>query len=164
MMFLDYDGVLGNTIEGLFDEYYILKQERQDLTMIRYIQEKDWHDWLRRAGPQKGSFKVLKKHSPNIATILTRVWSIDEAREKIIYIRENDIRNPIIIVPGDMKKSSMVNPRGHLLVEDQVDNVVDWIKKHGSALLFDGEPSCPFCPTIHYLDEAFDYAYEHGFI
>ena len=123
----------------------------------------DWGRWLRQAGPKKDAFNILKSHDHMIAAILTRCWSNMEAIEKICYIRENGVKNPIIIVPDGLKKTELVCPVGHLLVEDQLGNAKDWLECGGDALMLDQGPYDE-CPTIHSIEEAFIYAKEHGYI
>ncbi len=163
MIYFDYDGVLGDTENGLFDEYNELKKTRKDLDVIYYLVHMDWHYWLRRSGPKRDAFITLKAHDPKDASILTRCWSTNEAAEKIIYIRENGVKNPIFIVPNGLKKSLIVNPRGNLLVEDKHENAVDWINNGGSALMLDVGPFKE-CKTIYSIEEAFTYAKEFGYI
>ena len=163
MIFFDYDGVLGDTEEGLFDEYKALKQKNENADIIEYLVNMDWHYWLRRAGPKRDAFDVLKAYDPKQAPILTRAWSTKEGAEKIIYIRENGVKNPIIIVPNDIRKSLVVNPKGNLLVEDKPENAKDWIDHGGEALLLDVGPY-EKCKTIYSIEEAFIYAKEFGFI
>ena len=163
MIFFDYDGVLGNTEIGLFDEYERLKKIRPELTHVAYLRAMDWGSWLRKAGPKKDAFTTLKSYDPSVAAILTRCWSTMEAIEKICYIRENGVQNPIIIVPGGLKKTELVCPKGHLLVEDQLGNAKDWLERGGAALMLDQGPF-EECPTIHSIEEAFIYAKEYGYI
>ena len=163
MILFDYDGVIGNTDEGLFDEYDILKQKRKSLTVVQYLVQMNWYEWLRKKGPKRDAFEVLKDHDPDIAPILTRCWSTKEGADKVKYIRENDNKNPINIVPNSLKKSLIICPKGNLLVEDELKNARDWINSGGSALMLDVGPYKE-CPTIHSIEEAFIYAKEHGFI
>ena len=88
---------------------------------------------------------------------------LKEGADKVKYIRENDIKNPIIIVPNSLKKSLIICPKGNLLVEDELKNARDWINSGGSALMLDVGPYKE-CPTIYSIEEAFIYAKEHGFI
>ena len=109
MIFIDYDGVIGNTEVGIFDDYYRKKRMNDNLTKMQYFAEMDWKTWIRKSGPKRNSFEILKSHDSSKASILTRVWSTQEAKEKILYIRENGVKNSIIIVPNDVKKSMIVD-------------------------------------------------------
>ena len=157
MLFFDYDGVIGNTEIGLFDEYKRLKEKQPDLTKIHYLIDFDWHGWLRKSGPKNDAFVILRAHNPQKASILTRCWSVNEAKEKILYIRENKVKNSIIIVPYDLPKSTIVDAEGNILVEDQICNVVEWQNARGIGLLFSELPVEGW-KTISSIEEAFEYA------
>ncbi len=162
MIYLDYDGVIGDTENGLFDDYYRIIEYRKDFTKEQYIKELDWRSWLRKCGPKKNSFEFLKMHSSKYVSILTTCWSINEAREKIIYLRENGLDNNIIICPGHVLKSEVVCPKlgltRHLLVDDHIENVVDWEQSGGQAFIFEKGPYKGY-NTVYSLEEAFDFYY-----
>ncbi len=159
---LDYDGVLGDTIRHLFLEYGRLKRLNPTLTKREYVQDLDWHSWLRKCGPRKDGFDVVKAHPACEAEICTACWSINEAREKILYIREKGIENNIIIVPGGVRKSSVVNLEGKIFVEDDEENIVDCVIHHGYPLYL-GSKKTPFAPKIKSIEEAFEYAKQEDF-
>ncbi len=160
MIYFDYDGVIGNTEIGLFDEYYRQKEKDKELTKIQYLIDFDWRSWLRKAGPKDNAFNILNSHAPSTAQILTRCWSVSEAKEKIIYMKENGVKNTIIIVPYDLPKTMVVEAKGSILVEDQLCNAVDWIKSGGIALML-GKQQYAECPSISSIEEAFKgYWYE----
>ena len=62
MIYFDYDGVIGNTEEGLFDEYERQKENLEGITKRQYLINMDWYDWLRKKGPRGNAFEVLRKH------------------------------------------------------------------------------------------------------
>ena len=99
MIYFDYDGVLGNTEVGLFDDYERMIEYMPNLTKEQYLIAFNWSDWLRDCGCIGNGFVVLRKYEPWKATILTTCWSIQEGREKVKYIRENGVENNIIICP-----------------------------------------------------------------
>ena len=156
MIYFDYDGVRGNTEIGLFDEYKRLKLTMPELSKIQYLIEFDWHGWLRKCGPKKDSFTILKAHDPKEAFILTRSWSAQEGKEKVLYIRENGVKNSIIIVPYDVPKSLVVEAKGNILVEDQRCNIVEWREAGGIGLLM-ADTIVEGWTTITSIEEAFEY-------
>ncbi|MBR6252344.1 MAG: hypothetical protein IKR04_00625 [Clostridia bacterium] len=157
MIYFDYDGVIGNTEEGLFDEYERQKENLEGITKRQYLINMDWYDWLRKKGPRGNAFEVLRKHDPKEACILTSCCSIKEGESKIIYLRENFIRNSIIIVPIDIPKYMVVEPRHNLLVEDNLDNAIGWLQNGGQALIVSKKP-VKVCKNISSLEQAFEYA------
>ena len=157
MIYFDYDGVIGNTEDRLFDEYERQKEYLEGLTRRQYLINLDWYDWLKKKGPRGTSFEVLKKHDPKDASILTSCCSIKEGESKVLYLRENGINNNIIIVPIDIPKYMVVNPKRNLLVEDNLENAVGWIQNGGYALIVSKKP-VKVCKNISSLEQAFEFA------
>ena len=82
MIYFDYDGVIGNTEDRLFDEYERQKEYLEGLTRRQYLINLDWYDWLKKKGPRGTSFEVLKKHDPKDASILISVLN-EKERQRI---------------------------------------------------------------------------------
>lgn len=164
MIYFDYDGVIGNTEVGLFDDYVRMKEYMPNLTKREYLIAFNWADWLRDRGVIGNAFEILRSYEPWKASILTTCWSVYEAKEKITYIRENGVRNAIIVCPGGIAKSEVVLPKSnfikHLLVDNNLDNVVDWIKAGSSALVFGSGPY-KVCGSIYDIQDAFDIYYDN---
>ncbi len=156
MLFFDYDGVIGNTEDGLFDDYERMKVYRPSLTKEIYLAEMDWYEWLRIRGPKNNSFDIIKSHDPKEASILTMCWSLKEAQEKVRYIREVGIKNDIIVSPGGFKKSQIVSAKDNVLVEDNIKNARDWIRNCGIALMLSNK-SYKNILSISNLEEAYEY-------
>ena len=154
MIYLDYDGVVGDTEIGLFDGLYEQRKRRPTLTKVEYLVAFDWRSWLRKSGPKRDAFRILKSHDPDNASILTRCWSASEAKEKILYIRENGIENAIIIVPCELPKTKIVRAKGNILVEDQIGNIIDWQREGGIGLML-ADTAFEECESIKTIEEAF---------
>ena len=163
MIFFDYDGVIGNTEDGLFDEYEQQKEYLEGLTKRQYLINLDWYDWLRKKGPRGNSFEILKRHDPKEACILTSCCSIKECESKVLYLRENGIFNNVFIVPIDVPKYTVVNPKRNLLVEDNLENAIGWIQHGGYALIVSKKP-VRTCKNITSLEQAFEYAKNYDLI
>ena len=159
MLFFDYDGVIGDTEEGLFDDYLRMIVYRPTLTKEIYLAEMDWYEWLRERGPKGDSFEIIKSHDPKDAKIFTKCWSLNEAREKVCYIREVGIKNDIIICPGGYEKTQIICPKGNMLVEDNIKNARDWKRNGGTAFILGGRHYKDII-TIYDLEEAYGFYYK----
>lgn len=134
--YIDCDGVILDTENGLFDEYYKLKQINPNLNKRMYLQEMDWQYWIMQAEIINDSINILKSYNPNDTSILTKVHSIKEAVAKIEYFRKHKIENNIIIVPDMIQKSQIVNAYGNILVDDSDRNLTDWKNNNGISFGF----------------------------
>ena len=80
---------------------------------------------------------VLKKESNlfDIA-ILTHVNSLDEAIEKVKFIRKHTIDLTIIPVPKAISKTKMVHTEGAILIDDYTSNLTEWEASGGIGIRF----------------------------
>ena len=134
--YIDCDGVIFNTEEGLFDEYNELIKSNPTLKKSTYLQQLNWRDWLISSGTINNSLEILKKHDHNNVHILTKIHSLKEGTAKIEYFRELGINNNIILVPSNSKKSSIVRAAGNLLIDDSPINLEDWDINNGIPIFF----------------------------
>lgn len=137
--YIDCDGVILDTERGLFDEYNILKKDNPNLKKRVYLQNMDWEYWIAQASVLNDALNILKNYDPNDTEILTKVHSLKEAVAKISYFRDNGIRNNIIIVPDNIKKSQIVTPFQNILVDDSNTNLKDWKENFGIPFYFGSE-------------------------
>lgn len=135
--YIDCDGVILDTETGLFDEYHRLKNQDPRVTRLAYLQQLNWQEWIRQAKVIGDAIEILKSQDPINVQILTKVHSLAEGLAKIEYFREMGIQNNIVLVPNDLKKSSVVQAAGHLLVDDSTRNLDDWSLQGGVSILFD---------------------------
>lgn len=140
MVFIDFDGVILDTEELLFEKWrmnpdrYLLPESEK----IKYIQEIDWRYVLYNSPIINDSIYYLKQLDPSKSFILTKVHSLtNEANNKIIWSRDNDIKQSVIIVPYTQKKTDLVPVNGNLLVDDSLRNLDEWVYKNGEVLFFD---------------------------
>ena len=133
--YIDFDDVILNTQDLLFEEYRMFKKQGIYVNKIKYMQEYDWYNLLCRCEVIGNAIEILK--SMKEAIILTKVHSMgNEAVAKIKYLRENGVKNDIIISPYQVKKSMVANPFGNILVDDNVSNLDDWSKAGGIPIFF----------------------------
>lgn len=137
--YIDCDGVILDTEFGLFDEYNRLKNTGANIKRLTYLQQLDWQGWIRQAKIINDAISIIKENNPNDAEILTKVHSLSEGLAKIEYFRELGIKNNIILVPNDLRKSSVVQAKGNLLVDDSIKNLDDWFAHDGISLFFNAD-------------------------
>ena len=152
--YIDCDGVILDTETGLFDEYHELKKENPNLKKRQYLHDMDWEHWIWQAGVLNDAVYLLKNYDPRFVEILTRVHSLDEARAKLNYFRDNGVRNNVVIVPDGVAKSRIVDAFGNVLVEDSNSNLDDWDSQHGIPIYYGTGDS--IYPTVISLDTVLD--------
>ncbi len=153
-IYVDCDGVILNTEDGLFNKYYELKKNNPTLKRHMYLQNMDWEAWINQSRVIKEAIDILNRHDPKDADILTKVHSLSEARIKINYFRKNGVRNNIIIVPAEVSKAEVVAARGNLLVDDSFQNLKEW-SEHGGYPVYFGSKESTY-PTIESLESLFE--------
>lgn len=152
--YIDCDGVILDTETGLFDEYHELKKDNPNLKKRQYLHDMDWEHWIWQAGVLNDAVYLLKNYDPRFVEILTRVHSLDEARAKLNYFRDNGVRNNVVIVPDGVAKSRIVDAFGNVLVEDSNSNLDDWDSQHGIPIYYGTGDS--IYPTVTSLDTVLD--------
>lgn len=103
---------------------------------MKYIQEINWKETLSKAEVINDSINILKELKKEI-TILTKINTLDnEGIAKINFLREHGIKNDVILVPFNLKKTDVVNARNNLLIDDTVHNLDDWNGMGGIPIFF----------------------------
>lgn len=134
--YIDCDGVILDTVTGLFDEYDRLNNEGANLGRVTYLQQLNWREWLRQAPIINDSITILKEHDPKESVILTKIHSLNEGLAKIEYFRELGIKNNIVLVPYELSKPQVVQASESILVDDYLKNLDDWSKANGISFFF----------------------------
>lgn len=137
--YIDIDGVVIDTEKGLFDEYNRRKSMGENIKRLAYLQNLNWQEWIRQARIINDSINIIKEHDPSSAIFLTRIHSLNEGSAKVEYFREQGIKNSIILVPHTLSKSSVVEAKDSLLVDDSIHNLDDWVSCDGIPLFFNAE-------------------------
>lgn len=88
--------------------------------------------------------------------ILTKVHSLtNEGSAKVDWIRRNGLKQSIILVPYDVKKTDMAMVSGNILIDDCLRNLDDWVNSGGYPILFDINDKkinrLEIVPEKHYL-------------
>lgn len=140
MIYIDFDGVILDTEKLLFEEWE-KDPERfsyPESQKIEYMQKADWEYIVNNSAVINDSIYNLQHMDLNNTAILTKVHSLsNEASAKTNWLRTNNIKQNVIIVPYNYKKTDIVNARHNILIDDYLNNLDDWAKNDGYPIFFD---------------------------
>ena len=140
MIYIDFDGVILDTQEILFHDWIKIPNHKNlpETEKIKYIQNRDWDYILNNSNIINDSVYHLKNMDYNKTAILTKIHSIgNEGYSKVKWIRDNNIKQNIILVPYPCKKSDVVVAKDNILIDDCLKNLTDWINCDGTGIFFD---------------------------
>jgi len=159
-LYIDFDGVIMDTISKTYE---MMEQEQldksDDLKVRNFYQNINWKKLLEETTEINGALSKVKKLNDlecyNVA-ILTHVNSLDEAIQKVKFIRKyyNDIT--IIPVPKAISKTKMVHTKNAILVDDYTRNLIEWKNEGGIGIKFSEEKKESEFPVINDLDLLLD--------
>lgn len=139
-LYIDFDGVIMDTIDVT---YKIIKDENIDLKdeeeVEKFYKTLDWKNLLSITPEINDAFNCIEKiRESNMfdIAILTHVNSLDEAIEKIKFIRKYTIDLTIIPVPKALSKTQMVHTEGAILIDDYTSNLTEWESSLGIGIRF----------------------------
>ncbi len=138
-IYIDFDGVILNTQEKI-DYFFSLFNNTITPEWNKFLANLNWKkDVLPYSKEIKDSLKILKelyKMKKNIY-ILSRVFSLNEARDKIEFLRDYGVNTSFIPSPGRILKSQVIIPnQNKILIDDSKDNTIDWMNNNGKAIYF----------------------------
>ena len=135
-IYIDGDGVIFNSVEKLFDEFHnIVDNLGLKISRAEYLYYSvEWNEWLESCGFIKGSFEYLKENKK--AIVLTKVFSSKEAKAKVSFMRRNKLKNDVIVVHKDLRKTDVVRAKNNILVDDTLENLNHWHEAGGKAIFF----------------------------
>lgn len=140
MLYIDFDEVILETSPLLFEEWrknpdrHLLPESEK----IKYVQKSNWNHIINNSEIINDSIYYLKQMNPNNSCILTKVHSLEnESVEKIKWLRNNGVKQSVIIVPYYFKKAEVVDPTGNILIDDSLRNLNEWEEYGGIPIFFD---------------------------
>lgn len=155
-LYIDFDGVLMDTIrvtyELLEDQGIDLKDEEKVQNFYRSL---DWKNLLSITPEINDGFhciQVLADSNLFDISILTHVNSLDEAVQKVKFIRKYTDDLTIIPVPKSISKTKMVHTKDAILVDDYTSNLTEWEKEGGIGIRFSQKLNGKGYPVINRLD------------
>lgn len=140
MTYIDFDGVILDTEELLFEEWR-KNPDRHKLSesvKIEYIKKADWEYILENSPIIRDSIYILRQLDPEKNAVLTRVHSLEnEGAEKIKYLRRKLVELQIILAPYNLRKDEVVEAHKNILIDDSLRNLSEWKKAGGYPIFFD---------------------------
>lgn len=110
-----------------------------DRTWEEFSPTVDWTKLIKEAEEIESSIENLKEIEKTYKNvfILSKVHTIHEMKEKLGFLRNNNINIPVHFVPYSSNKSDVVIPKNnYYLIDDQEINVIDWNHKGGVGIHF----------------------------
>ncbi|MCI5835151.1 MAG: hypothetical protein MR227_00365 [Firmicutes bacterium] len=139
-LYIDFDGVIMDTIDvtyKLLEEQKISLQNEKEVE--NFYKTIDWKNLLSITPEINDGFNCIEKiRESNLfdIAILTHVNSLDEAIEKVKFIRKHTIDLTIIPVPKAISKTKMVHTEGAILIDDYTSNLTEWEASGGIGIRF----------------------------
>ena len=156
-LYIDFDGVILNTIEIGYNEIKNLGLEVNSETCQNYYSTLDWKTFLNKQCSQINNSieciqKIIDSNMFNV-NILSHVVSLDEAVEKIKYIRKYFKDITFIPVPKKISKTKMVHTEGSILIDDYAGNLREWNNEGGIGIRFSEKLNGKGFYAIDHLDQ-----------
>lgn len=158
-LYIDFDGVILNTIEISYNEMKKLKIMDNPIKIMEYYRNLDWKKFLNICKPINDSINCIQKIiDSNIfnVNILSHVNSLEEAIAKIEYIRRYFKDITFIPVPKQISKTKMVHTNDAYLIDDFKGNLVEWEKAGGIGIRFNTDMEANGFTVIDRLDSIID--------
>lgn len=159
-LYIDFDGVIMDTINKTYemmDEENIDKKNNEEVK--KFYENIDWKRLLKETDEINGAIEKVKKLNDsqkfNVA-ILTHVISLEEAVEKVRFIRKFYDDITVIPVPKAISKTKMVHTKNAILVDDYTGNLVEWRSEDGIGIKFSTTPKQSEFKVIDDLDKIFE--------
>ena len=159
-LYIDFDGVIMDTINKTYQMMDEENIDKSDNEVVRKFYENiDWKRLLVEAGEINGAIEKVKKLNDSKkfnVSILTHVNSLDEAIEKVKFIRKFYDDITVIPVPKAISKTKMVHTKDAILVDDYSSNLVEWKSDGGLGIKFSIKPKKSEFVVIDDLDKIFE--------
>ena len=142
ILYSDFDGVIYDTISVAIDmmrEHIDVDNRKERDYYFRYLL--DWNELYRKAEIiNDATRKLLYFKDSNIfsdVVILSKLCgNYDEEKLKRDFLREVLPQIKLITMQYDLHKTSIVNPKGNILIDDEKRNCLEWNNHDGIAVLF----------------------------
>lgn len=159
-LYIDFDGVVLDTIDVLYKEMEELREKgialETEEEKRNFFKNYNWHNLINDNLIINDSInciqKIIDTDRFNI-NILTHVISLEEAVAKVKYIRRHLKNITIIPVPKQISKTKMVHTKDAILVDDYSGNLREWEKEGGIPVRFSKKRNGKGFKVINKLDE-----------
>lgn len=159
-LYIDFDGVIMDTINVT---YKLIHDQGIDLNnneaVGNFYCSLDWKNLLSITSEINEGFECIQKLvDSNLfdISILTHVNSLDEAVEKVKFIRKHTDDLTIIPVPKAISKTKMVHVKDSILIDDYTSNLTEWESSGGIGIRFNEKLNGKGFYVINKLDQILD--------
>lgn len=155
-LFIDFDGVILDTISILYEE---AKRQEYELDDSEFYKNFNFKCILKDKYIINDSINCIQKlidSNKFEVSILTHCNSIREASDKVKYIRKHFKDITVIICPKDISKTKMVHTKDAILVDDYAGNLREWESEGGIPVRFSTKLNGKGFKVIDKLDSLID--------
>lgn len=155
-LFIDFDGVILDTISILYEE---AKRQEYELVDSEFYKNFNFKCILKDKYIINDSINCIQKlidSNKFEVSILTHCNSIREASDKVKYIRKHFKDITVIICPKDISKTKIVHTKDAILVDDYAGNLREWESEGGIPVRFSTKLNGKGFKVINKLDSLID--------
>ncbi len=156
-LYIDFDGVILDTISPMYDEIKEKRIKKEDLTP--FFEKYPWEDIINDNYIINDAItciqKIIDSDKFNLA-ILTHINSLREAVLKIKYLRKYFKDITIIPCPKEISKTKMIHTKDAILVDDYAGSLREWEEEEGISVRFNLKGNGKGFKVISKLDELID--------
>jgi len=159
-LYIDFDGVILNTIEVGYKKIQDLGLELNEENCKNFYSTLDWKSFFKECKQINNSIecigKIIDSNLFNV-NILSHVTSLNEAEAKIHYIRKYFKDITFIPVPKSISKTKMVHTENSILIDDYAGNLREWKSAGGIGVRFSEKLNGKGFHVINYLDQIIEF-------
>ena len=138
-IYIDFDGVIVDSQKKI-DYFFSLFGNKITAEWNNFLANLNWKvDVLSECKEINNSLTILKElyKMKRDVYILSRVFSLNEAKDKIEYLRDNGVYTDFITSPGRIEKTNVIIPnQNKILIDDSSSNIRNWIDNNGKGIYF----------------------------
>lgn len=157
-LYIDFDGVILDTIKVTYEMIEKLGLGTPE-EVKEFYYNLDWNHLIKQTPEINDSINCIRKiMNSNLfdVKVLTHIISYNEGLGKIEYLKSKITELEVILVPKQINKADMVNPKDAILVDDFLGNLDLWHDKGGISVKFsDGNKKSKY-RTVTKLDQIID--------
>lgn len=157
-LYIDFDGVILDTIKVTYEMIEKLGLGTPE-EVKEFYYNLDWNHLIKQTPEISDSINCIRKiMNSNLfdVKVLTHIISYNEGLGKIEYLKSKIPELEVILVPKQINKADMVNPKDAILVDDFLGNLDLWHDKGGISVKFsDGNKKSKY-RTVTKLDQIID--------
>ena len=155
-LYIDFDGVILDTITRLYEEADRQEYDRSDPEFYRNF---NYKCILKDKYIINNSIECIQRLLDSgkfDVNILTHCFTIREASDKVKYIRKHFDDITVIVCPKDISKTKMVHTEGAILVDDYAGNLREWESAGGIPVRFSTKLNGKGYQVVDRLDKLID--------